>query len=45
VTPARIAANAALFDFALDGADMAALDALDRGAAGAVLDWQPTEAP
>ncbi|KAH9940466.1 Aldo/keto reductase [Epithele typhae] len=42
-TPARIRSNAQLFDFALDEADMAALDALDQGAAGAVT-WNPIDA-
>ncbi|MCF2525960.1 aldo/keto reductase [Yinghuangia soli] len=31
VTPARIAENIAVFDFALDDADLAALEGLDRG--------------
>jgi 2,5-diketo-D-gluconate reductase A len=33
-TPARIKENFALFDFALDGADIAAITALDRGESG-----------
>src|SRR5699024_10331089 len=36
VTPARMAENAALFDFALDAAQMAALSGLDRGPAGRI---------
>ncbi len=38
VTPARIAENAAIFDFALDAGAMARLDALDEGAA---TGWDP----
>jgi diketogulonate reductase-like aldo/keto reductase len=38
VTPARIAENAALFDFALDAAAMAQLDALEEGL---VTGWDP----
>jgi 2,5-diketo-D-gluconate reductase A len=36
VSPQRIADNFAVFDFALDEADVAAIDALDRGAMGRV---------
>lgn len=38
VTPARIAENAALFDFALDSAAMSRLDALEEGL---VTGWDP----
>lgn len=34
---ARIAANADVFGFALDPEDMAALNGLDQGAAGAIV--------
>jgi diketogulonate reductase-like aldo/keto reductase len=43
VTPARIHSNAALYDFELSAEDMAALDALDIGADGAVS-WNPVDA-
>jgi 2,5-diketo-D-gluconate reductase A len=36
--PARIAENAAVFDFALDDAQVSALDALDEGF---VTSWDP----
>ena len=42
VTPARIDANAALFDFALDGEAMAALDALHTGER---TYWDNTDVP
>lgn len=42
VTPARIHSNAQLYDFALDAADMAALDGLDKGKAGAIS-WNPVD--
>ena len=46
VTPDRIKANLELFDFELDGDDMAAIEALDKGEAGrtgsdpATFDWR-----
>ncbi|HET9990369.1 MAG TPA: aldo/keto reductase [Kofleriaceae bacterium] len=42
VTRSRIAENAALFDFALDAAQMASLDGLDEGLA---TGWDPDGAP
>ena len=42
-TAARIHSNADVFDFALDEDDMARLDALDMGAAGAIT-WNPVDA-
>jgi len=42
VTRSRIAENAALFDFALDSAQMAKLDSLDEGLA---TGWDPDGAP
>jgi 2,5-diketo-D-gluconate reductase A len=50
ITPARIAENFALFDFRLEPDDVAALDALDRGAAGRMgpdpdtFAWLPADA-
>lgn len=41
-TPARIKSNAEVFDFELSGEQMARLDALDQGAAGAVS-WNPVD--
>ncbi|VDB87114.1 unnamed protein product [Peniophora sp. CBMAI 1063] len=43
-TPKRIWSNAALYDFELDTEDMQALDALDRGANGAIS-WNPIDVP
>src|SRR5699024_7292704 len=53
VTPARMAENAALFDFALAAAQMAALSGLDRGPAGRIgpdpdvcdVLWHPAPGP
>ncbi|KAH9847189.1 Aldo/keto reductase [Lenzites betulinus] len=42
-TEARIHSNTKLYDFALDGEEMARLDALDRGKEGAVT-WNPVDA-
>jgi len=41
-SPARIAANADVFSFALSAAQMAALNGLDEGAAGA-CSWNPVD--
>lgn len=41
--PARIRSNLDVFDFELDAEDMRRLDALDRGAQGAVT-WNPVDA-
>ncbi|KAJ7446216.1 NADP-dependent oxidoreductase domain-containing protein [Mycena galericulata] len=40
-TPSRIHSNAQLYDFELDGQDMAQIDALDRGYA---ISWNPVNA-
>ncbi|THH19620.1 hypothetical protein EW146_g1586 [Bondarzewia mesenterica] len=40
--PARIRSNIKLYDFTLDAEDMARLDVLDRGAAGAIS-WNPVD--
>ncbi|KAF8295799.1 hypothetical protein DL93DRAFT_2091574 [Clavulina sp. PMI_390] len=42
--PAKIRHNANVYDFELPAEEMAAIDALDRGAQGAVM-WNPTSAP
>ncbi|KZT65946.1 Aldo/keto reductase [Daedalea quercina L-15889] len=42
-SPARIKSNADVFNFSLSADDMAELDALDQGGAGAVS-WNPVEA-
>ncbi|KAL7421075.1 hypothetical protein Q5752_003959 [Cryptotrichosporon argae] len=44
VTSSRIKANADVYDFELDADDMAALDGLDEGAAGA-CSWNPVDTP
>ena len=41
-TPSRIQSNIQVYDFALDEDDMKRLDALDKGAAGAVT-WNPVD--
>ncbi|KAJ7188084.1 NADP-dependent oxidoreductase domain-containing protein [Mycena filopes] len=43
-TPSRIQSNTKLYDFELSAEEMASLDALDRGKAGAIS-WNPVEAP
>lgn len=43
-TPTRIRSNAEVYDFSLDSEDMASLDGLDLGKAGAVS-WNPVDAP
>ncbi|KIM45210.1 hypothetical protein M413DRAFT_441890 [Hebeloma cylindrosporum] len=43
-TPSRIHSNANLYDFELEEEDIAKLDGLDRGKAGAVS-WNPVDAP
>lgn len=40
VTPSRIKSNADVYNFELDNDDMSALDALDKGDAGAIT-WNP----
>lgn len=40
----RIEENFKVFDFALDAGDVAAIDALDEGASGAVT-WNAVEEP
>ncbi|EJF64845.1 Aldo/keto reductase [Dichomitus squalens LYAD-421 SS1] len=42
--PERVLSNSEVYDFELDEDDMAALDALDKGKAGAVT-WNPVDAP
>ncbi|KAH9923801.1 Aldo/keto reductase [Amylocystis lapponica] len=42
--PARVIENAELYDFELSAEDMARMDALDRGDAGAIS-WNPVNAP
>jgi diketogulonate reductase-like aldo/keto reductase len=39
-TPSRIHSNAQVYDFVLNSDDMARLDGLDKGAAGAIS-WNP----
>jgi len=40
----RIEENFTVFDFTLDAEDVAAMDALDKGASGAVT-WNPVDEP
>ena len=42
-SPARIKSNSDVFNFTLSDSDIAELDALDQGAAGAIS-WNPVEA-
>ena len=42
--PDRVVLNADVFDFELSPEDMAGLDALDKGDAGAIS-WNPVNAP
>ena len=42
--PERVLTNSQVYDFELSEEDMAALDALDRGKAGAIT-WNPVDAP
>ena len=42
--PERVLTNSQVFDFELSEKDIAALDALDKGKAGAIT-WNPVDAP
>lgn len=41
--PARVISNASVYDFELDAEEMARIDALDKGTAGAIS-WNPVDA-